>query len=115
MNEIEIEAAIEALRTLASRLETLRHREPTDHELPEQQKPATTLLEDAYAALTRIETTVDKLGQELEYHHARLGKTLEPDDREERSRLSNAKFCHTSLIEANLSGTDLTGANLVRR
>ncbi len=81
MNEIEIEAAIEALRTLASRLETLRHMEPTDHELPEQQKQSTTLLEDAYAALTRLETTIDELGQELEYHHARLGKTLELDDR----------------------------------
>jgi hypothetical protein len=76
MNEIEIEAALETLRILASRLETLRHMEPTDQELPEQQKPSTTLLEDAYAAFTRIETTVDELGQELEYHHARLGKTL---------------------------------------
>ncbi len=83
MNEIEIEAAIEALRTLASRLETLRLMETTDHELPEQQKQSITLLEDAYAALTRIETTVDELRQELEYHHERRGKTFELDDREE--------------------------------
>jgi hypothetical protein len=79
MNELEIEATIEALRTLASRLETLRHLEPVAQELPEEQKQYATLLDDAYAALAQVETMVDELGQELEYHHQRLGKAMEPD------------------------------------
>jgi hypothetical protein len=39
----------------------------------------TKTLEDAYAALAKVETIVDELGQELEYHHERLGKAMEPD------------------------------------
>lgn len=83
MNEIEIEATIEELRTLAARLETLRHMEKTELELPGQQKHYATLLEDAYAALAQVETAVDELRQEVEYHHERLGKPIEPDDGEE--------------------------------
>ena len=82
MNEIEIEATIEELRALFARLETLRHMEKTELELPEQQKHYATLLEDAYAALAQVETRVDELRQELEYHHERLGKPIEPDDGE---------------------------------
>ena len=37
MNEIEIEATIEELRTLTARLETLRHMKKTDLELQDQQ------------------------------------------------------------------------------
>jgi hypothetical protein len=82
MNELDIDATIEALRTLAARLETLRHMEKTELELPDQHKQYANVLEDAYATLARIETSVDELGQELEYHHERLGKPLEPDEGE---------------------------------
>ena len=82
MNEIDIEATIEALRTLSARLETLRHMENTELELPGQQKHYANLLEDAYAALALVETRVDELGQELEYHHERLGKPIESDSEE---------------------------------
>jgi len=80
MNEIEIEATIEALRTLTSRLETFRHMEKTELALPDQQKHYANLLEDAYAALAEVETSVDELRQELEYHHERLGEPIEPDN-----------------------------------
>ena len=36
----------------------------------------------AYAALAQLETKIDELGQELEYHHQRLGETVELDTRE---------------------------------
>ncbi len=88
MNERELEATIEALRTLVARLETLRHMETVEQKLPEQQKRYAHLLEDAYAALAQVETRVDELGQELEYHHERLGKPIEPDSEEEERRWS---------------------------
>jgi hypothetical protein len=82
MNEIEVEATIEELRALAARLEALRHMEKAALELPGQQKHYATLLEDAYAALAQVETVVDELRQEVEYHHERLGEPVEPDDGE---------------------------------
>jgi len=83
MNEIEIEATIEALRTLTARLEALRHMEKTELELPDQQTHYANRLEDAYTALAEVETFVDELRQELEYHHERLGKPIEPDNGKE--------------------------------
>ena len=80
MNEIEIEATIEELRTLTARLETLRHMEKTDLESLDQQTHYANLLEDAYAALAQVETSVDELRQELEYNNERLGKPIEPDN-----------------------------------
>jgi hypothetical protein len=41
------------------------------------------LLDDAYAAHSVVETNVDELGQELKYHHERLGKPIEMDNGEE--------------------------------
>ncbi len=67
---------IEALRTLSTRVETLRHLHTVMHEVPEQQKQYATMLEDAYTALAQVETKGDELVQELEYHHARLGKAV---------------------------------------
>ncbi len=80
MNEIEIEATIEALRTLTARLEILHHMDKTEIALPDQQKHYANLLEDAYTALAEVETSVDELRQELEYHHERLGKPIDPDN-----------------------------------
>ena len=52
----------------------------TEIELPDQQKHYVNLLEDAYTSLAEVETSVDKLRLELEYHHERLGKPIDPDD-----------------------------------
>ncbi len=82
MNELEIETTIAALHTLVAGLETLRHMQQTEPALPDQQQQYANVLEDAFAALARIETTVDELGQKLEYHHERLGK-LKDSDKEE--------------------------------
>ena len=35
------------------------------------------ILEEAYAALAKLETELDELGETLEYHHARLGGAFE--------------------------------------
>ena len=82
MNELELETTIEALRTLATRLETLRHMKKTVLALPDQQQQYANVLEDAYTTLARVETSIDELRQELEYHYERLGKPIEPDERE---------------------------------
>ena len=52
----------------------------TELALAVQQKNYTNLLEDAYSTLAEVETSVDELRQELEYHHERLGKSIDPDD-----------------------------------
>ncbi len=67
MNEIEVETTIASLRRLCARLKTLRHLEIADLQLPGQQKHYEQTLEDAYAALAQVETTLDELGQELEW------------------------------------------------
>jgi len=48
----------------------------TEIGLPDQQKHFVNLLEDAYTALAEVETSVDELKLELEYHHERLGSLL---------------------------------------
>ena len=74
MNEIEIETTIASLRRLYARLETLRHLEIADLQLPGQQKHYEQTLEDAYAALAQVETALDEFSQELEFQHQRLGE-----------------------------------------
>ena len=80
MNELEIEATIEALRSLTTQIETLRHMNTIDQESPAQETHYAHVLEDAYTAFARVETSVEELRQELEYHHERLGKPLEQDN-----------------------------------
>lgn len=75
------EALIGALHTLSARLETLRTMERSELRVPGQSDQYRRTLEDAYAAYSRIETAVDELGQELEYHHQRLGAAGETDER----------------------------------
>ena len=84
MNERERETTIASLQKLSARLETLRHLEIADLQLPGQQKLYEQTLEDAYAALAQVETALDKLGQELEYQHQRLGEMRDQGDVEER-------------------------------
>ena len=82
MNEIEVETTIATLRRLCVRLETLRHLEIADLQLPAQQGHYEQTLEDAYAALAQVETALDELGQELEYQHQRLGESVAQDHEE---------------------------------
>jgi len=77
-----IEAIIEALHTLSARLEALRTMERSELRVPCQSDQYRSTLEDAYASYSKIETAVDELGQELEYHHQRLGAAGEPDEQE---------------------------------
>ncbi len=82
MNEMERETTIASLQKLCARLETLRHLEIADLQLPDQQKHYEQTLEDAYAALAQVETALDTLGQELEYQHQRLGEVVDLDPEE---------------------------------
>jgi hypothetical protein len=68
-------------------LETLRHLEITDLQLPGQQEHYEQTLEDAYAALDQVETALDELGQELAYEHQRLGEAVERHAQEEGATL----------------------------
>lgn len=78
----DIEAVIEALHTLSARLEILRTMERSGLRLPGQSDQYRSTLEDAYASYAKIGTAVDELGQELEYHHQRLGAVGEPNEQE---------------------------------
>ena len=71
------EATIQALQTLYARLDTLRHIKVSDMLYPGQQTTFEQTIEEAYAALAKIETELDELGETLEYHHARLGEAFE--------------------------------------
>ena len=82
MNEIELETTIASLRTLHARLETLRHLEIADLQLPGQQKHCEHTLEDASAALAQVETVLDEFSQELEFQHQRLRESVAQDDEE---------------------------------
>ena len=75
MNEIERETTIASLQKLCARLETLRHLDIVDLQLPDQQKHHEQTLEDAYAALAQVETALDELSQELEFQHQRFDGT----------------------------------------
>jgi len=87
MNEIERATTTASLQKLCARLETLRHLDIADLQLPGQQKHYEQTLEDAYAALAQVETALDKLGQELEYQHQRLGGAVEYYAQEEGATL----------------------------
>jgi hypothetical protein len=80
MNELDIAATIDALRTLSERLAMLQHMESAVLESPDQQQQYATVLEDAYATFASVGTSVEELGQELEYHHERLGQRAEPEE-----------------------------------
>jgi hypothetical protein len=71
------EATIQAVQTLYARLETLRQMKVSDMLSPGQQTTFEQTLEEAYAALAKIETELDELGETLVYHHARLGGAFE--------------------------------------
>jgi uncharacterized coiled-coil protein SlyX len=66
------DATVVALHTLYLRLATLRSWEVLDMGEAEPQPGYQDLLEEAYAALAEVETEIDQLRAELEYHHQRL-------------------------------------------
>ena len=71
------EATIQAVQTLYARLDTLHHMKVSDILYPGQQTAFEQTIEEAYAALAKIETELEELGETLEYHHARLGGAFE--------------------------------------
>jgi hypothetical protein len=72
----DIDALIEALRTVFANLEHLKNIEGHEFQVSGSVAHYQSLLEDAYAAYDRVETTVEELGQALEYEHARLEKAV---------------------------------------
>ncbi len=80
----DIDALIEALRTVYTSLEQLKSIEGPEFHAPGSIDQYQSLLEDAYAAYDRVETTVEELGQALEYEHARLEKAVKQFGEAER-------------------------------
>ncbi len=72
----DIDALIEALRTFYACLERLKTIEGSEFLVPGSVDQYQSLLDDAYAAYSRVETTVEELGRELEYEHTRLDKAI---------------------------------------
>lgn len=72
----DIDTLIETLRALYAHLEKLKSIEGHELRVPGSIDQYQSLLEDAYATYDRIETTVEELGQALEYEHARLEKAV---------------------------------------
>ena len=69
-----IDTLIDALRSIYASLETLKSIQGPEFQTPGSIDQYQSLLEDAYAAYDRVETTVEELGQALEYEHARLNQ-----------------------------------------
>jgi DNA repair ATPase RecN len=65
-------ATVVALHALYVRLATLRSWEVSALGEADSLQNYQDLLEEAYAALAEVETEIDQLGAELEYHHHRL-------------------------------------------
>ncbi len=66
-----------ALDVLYSRLQTLRDLEPTKAVATDLAPYYQETLEEAYAALAQVETEIDQLNAELEYHHQRFQEVQE--------------------------------------
>ena len=72
----EMDTLIQALRTVYTSLERLKSIAGPELQVTGSIDQYRSLLEDAYAAYDRVETTVEELGQALEYEHARLEKAV---------------------------------------
>jgi hypothetical protein len=72
----EIDTLIEALRTVYTSLEHLKSIAGPELQAPGSLDQYQSLLEDAYAAYDQVETTIEELGQALEYEHARLDQVV---------------------------------------
>ena len=67
----------QAWQRLQASLAELQSVTSADMRLPEVRAYVLSTLETAYAALARIESAFDELGQELEAHHQRLAEMME--------------------------------------
>jgi hypothetical protein len=68
-----IEDTIQALRTIYTHLNTLASINAASMLIPSgPQERYHEIVEEAYAALGKVETVIDELGAELEYQHKRL-------------------------------------------
>lgn len=72
----EIDTLIQALRSVYASLEQLKSIAGSQLQVPGSVDQYQSLLEDAYAAYDRVETTVEELGQALEYEHTRLEQVV---------------------------------------
>jgi hypothetical protein len=71
------EAALTALQTLSASIDTLSKIAIRDLLIPATSALYEQSLQAAYDELTTVEEAVDTLGEQLEYHHCRLGGALE--------------------------------------
>ncbi len=72
----EIDALMEALRTVYASLEKLKSIAGPELHRSGSVDQYQSLLEDSYAAYDRVETTVEELGQSLEYEHTHLDQAV---------------------------------------
>jgi hypothetical protein len=72
----DIDMLIEAVRALYTHLEELRSIAGSELQVPGSIDQYQSLLEDTYAVYDRVETTIEELGQALEYEHARLEQAV---------------------------------------
>ena len=72
----EMDTLIEVLHTVYTSLERLRSIAGPELQVPGSIDQYQSLLEDAYTAYDRVETTVEELGQTLEYEHTRLEQVV---------------------------------------
>ncbi len=75
----DIETLLNDLRTVYAQLEVLRQMSGPEMLLPGRVARSQEVLEEIYAAYSRVETQVDELGQQLEYEHSRLDKEVKQD------------------------------------
>lgn len=82
----EIDTLIEALRRVYTSLERLKSIVGPELQVPGSIDQYQSLLEDAYTAYDRVETTVEELGQALEYEHTRLEQAAKQSSKTEERR-----------------------------
>jgi hypothetical protein len=80
----DIDILLETVRGLYAHLEQLKRIAGPEFQVPGSIDQYQSLLEDAYAAYDRVETTIEELGQALEYEHARLEKAVKQFGEAER-------------------------------
>jgi len=73
-----------ALHVLYLRLQTLRDLEPMEAVEANLATYYQDTLEEAYAALAQVETEVDQLNIELEYHHQRFQEVQKQKSKEQK-------------------------------
>ena len=73
----DIDELLESFRIVYASLAKLREMSGPEMLLPGRVETYHNVLEEAYTAYGKIETTVDELGQQLEAEHTRLDRGVE--------------------------------------